>query len=360
MRIVTPLALIALSLALWPPDARAEEPSELAQEGLWSLRNQGCGACHSTDGTRGLGPTLLGLYGAERAVVSGGEARVVRADEAYLLRSLEAPDADVVEGFPPGMMPAIALEPGEAGAVVAALRHLGGEPPAREGRLWPLLLGLALFVGGHLGLSSMPVRARLIARLGEKGFTGLYSLVVLIGFALSIVGYIEAPHIPLWQHQGWFAYVPLLTMPFIYTLAVVGFTTKNPASFKQEGRLADPRPVGVVAITRHPGNWSIGLWGLVHLLPNGDVAGVLFFGGFAALSFLGMLHIDRRRRLTEGAAWEAFAAQTSLMPFAAMLQGRARLHLGEIGAARIAGGLGGYALVLWLHPFLFGASPWPF
>ena len=58
----------------------------------------GCLGCHSKDGsTEGRpGPTLRGLFGAERTLADG---RVVVADEAYLLRSIAEPAADIVSGF---------------------------------------------------------------------------------------------------------------------------------------------------------------------------------------------------------------------------------------------------------------------
>jgi cytochrome c oxidase subunit II len=62
----------------------------------------GCDACHSFDGTTRLGPTWLGLYGSER-IFSDGTSRV--ADEAYLRESILEPDALIVLGFPPGIMP---------------------------------------------------------------------------------------------------------------------------------------------------------------------------------------------------------------------------------------------------------------
>src|SRR5512145_432909 len=39
-----------------------------------------------------------------------------------------------------------------------------------------------MFAGTHLVLSSLPVRGKLIARLGEKGFVRLYSLVAFATF----------------------------------------------------------------------------------------------------------------------------------------------------------------------------------
>jgi len=64
---------------------------------------KGCMACHSIDGTPRVGPTLKGLSGKTVTVMTDGEERKVVADEAYLRKSLLAPNADVVKGFPPIM-----------------------------------------------------------------------------------------------------------------------------------------------------------------------------------------------------------------------------------------------------------------
>ena len=42
-------------------------------------------------------------------------------------------------------------------------------------------------------------------------------------------------------------------------------------------------PGNLKRLTAHPMLWSITLWALVHLLANGDLAGLLLFGGFGAI-----------------------------------------------------------------------------
>jgi uncharacterized membrane protein len=46
-----------------------------------------------------------------------------------------------------------------------------------------LWAGALIFFGGHLLLSSGPVRPRLIEAAGERGFLALYSTIALIGLA---------------------------------------------------------------------------------------------------------------------------------------------------------------------------------
>jgi cytochrome c oxidase subunit 2 len=63
------------------------------------LESYGCTACHSMDGTDGVGPTLQGIYGRERTVTDAGGTRTVVADEDYLRRAILEPEAELVEGY---------------------------------------------------------------------------------------------------------------------------------------------------------------------------------------------------------------------------------------------------------------------
>lgn len=61
-----------------------------------------CLACHTIDGSKGVGPTWKGLYGSEVELEDG---TTVKADDAYLMESIKDPNAKVVKGFPAGAMP---------------------------------------------------------------------------------------------------------------------------------------------------------------------------------------------------------------------------------------------------------------
>jgi cytochrome c oxidase subunit 2 len=76
-----------------------EAPEEMtpAEKGAALVGVQGCGSCHSLDGSEPVGPTWLGLFGSERPLADGS---TVVADEPYLRRSILSPGAQEVEGFP--------------------------------------------------------------------------------------------------------------------------------------------------------------------------------------------------------------------------------------------------------------------
>lgn len=72
--------------------------------GFKLIEKNGCIACHSIDGSKVVGPTLKGIYGAKRTVTTAGIKREVTVDDAYLKTAVYDPNIDVVEGYPPGLM----------------------------------------------------------------------------------------------------------------------------------------------------------------------------------------------------------------------------------------------------------------
>lgn len=83
-------------------DARQVQlDSELAMRGQQISTSEGCVACHTVDGSPGVGPSWLGMWGREEKLTDG---RTVVVDEAYFRRSLREPRVDVVEGYPNVML----------------------------------------------------------------------------------------------------------------------------------------------------------------------------------------------------------------------------------------------------------------
>jgi uncharacterized membrane protein len=144
-------------------------------------------------------------------------------------------------------------------------------------------------------------------------------------------------------------------MPFATILLVAGYSTRNPTAVGMErsARADDPAP-GILCVTRHPVMWAIGLWAVSHLIANGDLGSVLFFGSLAALALGGTVLIDRKKQLALGSHWPRLTEVTSNLPFAALLAGRTRLRWREIGILRIAAGLLLYAVLYLAHSKITG------
>lgn len=94
-------------------------------DGSKLFQEKGCVACHSTDGSPKIGPTLKGVAGRRVTVLTGGTERELTADDGYLRKSLLEPQADVAKGFPP-IMPSQkgVLSDAEVDAVIDYLKTL--------------------------------------------------------------------------------------------------------------------------------------------------------------------------------------------------------------------------------------------
>jgi uncharacterized membrane protein len=228
------------------------------------------------------------------------------------------------------------------------------------GSIAVLAVTVVLFVTSHLVLAYPPVRTPLVMRLGERAFRGVYSVLSLALLVWVGLAYRDAPIIDVWYPPTGLKHLSLLIMPLAFVLLAAGLTTANPSVIggDRSTTLTDD-PAGVVKVTRHPVMWAIALWGIAHLLANGDVSSIVLFGAMIILALLGARMQDSKKRLQLGPRWDAFAARTSFIPFAALFAGRSRLRFGEIGWWRLALGLVLFALLLWLHPWLFGGNPLP-
>jgi cytochrome c oxidase subunit 2 len=83
---------------------KPEEGSAPGSEGLAIMNAQGCNACHSSDGTKIVGPSYLDLFGKEITVIRDGREVQINADEEYIRRALLTPDSEIVKGYPKGIM----------------------------------------------------------------------------------------------------------------------------------------------------------------------------------------------------------------------------------------------------------------
>ncbi|TWA84615.1 putative membrane protein [Azospirillum brasilense] len=213
----------------------------------------------------------------------------------------------------------------------------------------------------HFGISSTPLRAALVGRLGEKPYLGLYSLIAALAFWWLVAAYNGAPYVPVWPPAGGLAWVPVLLVPVALFLLVAGLSTPNPTSVGQETLLTgDREPVrGILRVTRNPFLWGVGLWAVAHMVPNGDLGSLILFGTLALLALGGSVLIDAKLARRLGAEWDRYAARTSNLPFAAILAGRQSLVWKEIGWWRPAVTLLLYGGLLHLHRMLFGVSPLP-
>lgn len=152
-----------------------------------------------------------------------------------------------------------------------------------------LIAGLILFLGAHsTRIFADGWRSDVIARLGEKPWKGLITVVSIIGFVLIVIGYGDARTAPvvLWNPPVWTRHlaVPLTVIAFI--LVTAAYVPRN----RLKAKIGHPMVAGVK------------LWAFAHLLANGTLADLLLFGGFLAWAVVDFM-VSRRRDRAHGTTY---------------------------------------------------------
>ena len=188
----------------------------------------------------------------------------------------------------------------------------------------PLLIaGLVLFLGIHsVAIVAPSFRARIIQRMGEGAWKGLYSLISLAGFVLICYGFGLARQAPviLYSPPTWLRHLAFLLMLPVFPLLIAAYL-----------------PGRIKTAAKHPMLAAVKFWAFAHLLANGSLADVLLFGGFLAWAVADRISVKRRAmpqvlRTAPPGPWN--------------------------DAIAVALGLAVYALLIgWAHVRLFGVSP---
>jgi uncharacterized membrane protein len=231
------------------------------------------------------------------------------------------------------------------------------DPAITVGLLW------LLFGGTHIGLASPVVRDPLVRRLGERGFTIVFTLAASASFTLLVSYYAShrfegSPGLAL----GGVAPVRIILSAMIVAgLVLIAISLwgypRSAYAATEPGRIAPPR--GIERVTRHSFFSGMVLLALAHALLAARLAGTVFFAGFVLLSTLGPLHQRRKLLARHGRPFQDYLDATSAIPFAAIVAGRQRLIWREIRAGAIAAGL----VIAWMlsalhdHVLAFGGAP---
>jgi cytochrome c oxidase subunit 2 len=83
---------------------KAAEGSSPGSAGFEVMKANGCNACHSTDGSRIIGPSYLNLYGEQQVVIRDGKEVTLKVDDEYIKRAIYDPNFEIVKGYPKGLM----------------------------------------------------------------------------------------------------------------------------------------------------------------------------------------------------------------------------------------------------------------
>jgi uncharacterized membrane protein len=192
----------------------------------------------------------------------------------------------------------------------------------RGQKMGVLILGLVIFFAVHsVSIVNEPWRNRMVIKMGESLWQGLYALAAIAGFVLIVWGYglARADPVLLYAPPMWMRHVALLLLLPVFPLFLAAYL-----------------PGRIQAATKHPMLVATKLWAVAHLLANGMLADVLLFGAFLAWAVVDRISMKRRtQRSIPG------APPSKANDIIAVLAGLA-LYV---------------AFVLWLHTWLIGVSP---
>ena len=141
-----------------------------------------------------------------------------------------------------------------------------------------LVLGVLIFAGVHLVPSLAPaLRSGLVARAGENGYKGIFSVALLIGMGLIIAGWRSTLPALVYFPSPDLRHVAMGRLVLAFLLMVVS-----------------GRPSQLKRIVRHPQLTGVLLWGIAHLMLNGENRSVTLFGGLALWALVEIFAINRR------------------------------------------------------------------
>ena len=143
-----------------------------------------------------------------------------------------------------------------------------------------MLIGLVLFFGAHVFVTTRGPRAAVIARIGEWPYKGLMSVVSLVGLVLIGYGfgqYRASGWIDIWYPPRWTYYVTQILMWPASICVVAAYSRGNIWR-----RLKHPMLVGVKTFA------------VAHLIANGDLGSIVLFGSILAWAVYDRITLKRR------------------------------------------------------------------
>ncbi|MGH6952223.1 MAG: NnrU family protein [Vitreimonas sp.] len=223
---------------------------------------------------------------------------------------------------------------------------------------------LALFVLIHVGVSATGLRATLLARIGEGPYRAVFALVslgllvwLIQGFGAMRADPFDPLNEALWAPPAWLRGPAMGLAALGVIFVVAGLFAPGPtlAGYEKRGLERAEPAYGMLRITRHPFLWGVALWAAGHLLANGERFALMLFGALGLMVLFGARSIDRKGRARDAEGYARFEAVSSNIPFAAIVQGRNRLALGEI-AIPVLVGLAVALLAAWGHANISGGT----
>lgn len=225
------------------------------------------------------------------------------------------------------------------------------EPAVTVGIVW-MLFGVT-----HVGLAACGIRGRLVASIGERGFTFLFSGIAAVLVTVLVASYAGArSEGASGPALGRFPVVrPILVaaIGFGVVLMTASFATYDRSPYAVLGTGSFPTARGIERVTRHAFFAGLVVFALAHALLATRLVGTVFLAGYAVVAIVGSRHQDRKLLARLGRPFAEYLRTTSAVPFAAILAGRQRLVWGELPYRAIAVGLVLAFALRAAHPMIF-------
>ena len=222
-----------------------------------------------------------------------------------------------------------------------------------------------VFGGTHIGLATLGVRSRLVARFGEQGFAYFFSGIAALAFTLVVTTYASVrfeglPGPALGAVPGVReALIALVVIGVVFMTATFAEYHEGPYEAGVEKRQFPP-PRGLERVTRHAFFAGLVIFSLAHALLATKLVGTVFLLGYAAVSSIGAWHQDRKLLARFGEPFAAYLRATSAVPFAAILSGRQRLVWSELPFKTIAASVVLAGVLRSIHEWIFAYGGAPF
>ncbi|XP_057417152.1 15-cis-zeta-carotene isomerase, chloroplastic [Lotus japonicus] len=189
-----------------------------------------------------------------------------------------------------------------------------------------MLLLILIFAGVHSGLASFRDTGEKL--IGERAFRVLFAGTSLPLALTTIVYFINHRYdgFQLWQLQN----VPGLHQ-LLWLSNFISFYFLYPSTFNLLEVAAVDKPklhlweTGIMRITRHPQLVGQVIWCLAHTIWIGNSVAVAASVGLIGHHLFGAWNGDRRLAKRYGEDFDLVKERTSIVPFAAILDGRQRL-----------------------------------
>jgi uncharacterized membrane protein len=222
-----------------------------------------------------------------------------------------------------------------------------------------LIAAAAIFLGIHLLVSGTVLRDAITARIGEKLYIPLFAMASLAAIVWLCIAYnmacVSPANTVLFVPPPLVKALGVIVVAGAFGLAVPGVLRGNPTSAGQQTARID----GILRVTRHPFLMGVSLWAAFHLAAKGTLAATIFFATFLVLAVFGTHAIDRKVERKRQAQWSVIAAQTSVIPFAAIAEKRNRFQAPEILDWRMTVAVAVFGAFLYFHNALFSVTPFP-